>query len=261
MNGIFSFTYDRPFVLFSASHLLTLAVVLALWVAVPLLLRAVKSEDGRTRVRWILAGIMFLQHLSWHVWRLAAGQFDVKLHLPLELCAVTNFVCIVMLLTRKKTWYEVAYFWALAGAMEAIVTPDTRFAFPHFEYVQTYVHHGMLILSVLYMTVVERFRPTLRSLGKVAIITNCYLVVIFIFNALIGSNYVFINRVPDFDTLVNVIVQVTGPWPWYVLGMEVVGAVSCVVVYAPFGLMDLIRKGRGPGGRPQPVAVSPGGTT
>lgn len=168
----------------------------------------------------------------------------MKLHLPLELCAITNVVCIVMLLTRKNTWYEVAYFWALAGAMQAIITPDTRFAFPHFEYVQTYVHHGLLILAVLYMTIVERYRPTWRSFAKVAVITNVYLVVIFIFNALIGSNNVFINRVPDFDTLVNVIVQVTGGWPWYVLGMEVVGAASCVLVYSPFAIMDAVAKRR-----------------
>ena len=255
MNGIFSFTYDRPFVLFSSSHLVTLAVVLAVWIAVPLLLRGVlREERGRTVFRWILAGVMFAQHLSWHIWRIAAGQFDVKLHLPLELCAITNFVCIVMLLTRKKTWYEVAYFWALAGAMQAIVTPDTRFAFPHFEYVQTYVHHGLLILAVLYMTVVERFRPTFRSFLKVAVITNAYLVVIFIFNVLIGSNYVFINRVPDFDTLVSVLVQVTGPWPWYVLGMEVVGAVSCLLVYSPFAIKDAITRGRG-----APAAALPSG--
>jgi hypothetical integral membrane protein (TIGR02206 family) len=240
--GIFSFTYDRPFVLFSTSHLLTLLAVVAVWVAVPLLLKGVHDEQGKRLVRWILAGIMFAQHVSWHLWRIAAHQFDVKVHLPLELCAITNFVCIVMLLTRRKTWYEVAYFWALAGAMQAIVTPDTRFAFPHFEFVQTYVHHGLLILAVLYMTIVERFRPTFRSFLKVAVITNAYLVVIFIFNMLIGSNYVFINRVPDFDTLVSVIVQVTGPWPWYVLGMEAVGAVSCLLVYSPFAIMDAVRR-------------------
>jgi hypothetical integral membrane protein (TIGR02206 family) len=245
VNGIFSFTYDHPFVLFSPSHLLTLLVVAAIWVAVPLLLRGTLDERGKNITRWVLAGIMFTQHLSWHLWRIAAHQFDVKVHLPLEFCAITNFVCIVMLLTRKKTWYEVAYFWALAGAMQAIVTPDTRFAFPHFEYFQTYVHHGLLILAVLYMTIVERFRPTFRSFLKVAIITNAYLVVIFFFNLLIGSNYVFINRVPDFDTLVNVLVQVTGPWPWYVLGMEVVGAVSCLLVYSPFAIMDAVVKRRG----------------
>ena len=242
MGGIFSFDYDQPFVLFSTSHLLTLVVVVALWVAVPLLMRQVKDERSKQSFRWILAGVMFAQHLSWHLWRIFAHQFDVKVHLPLELCAITNFVCIVMLLTRRKTWYEVAYFWALAGAMQAIVTPDTRFAFPHFEYVQTYVHHGLLILAVLYMTIVERYRPTWRSFAKAAVITNAYLVVIFFFNALIGSNYVFINRVPDFDTLVTVIVQVTGGWPWYVLGMEVVGAVCCLLVYSPFAIMDAVGK-------------------
>jgi hypothetical integral membrane protein (TIGR02206 family) len=188
--------------------------------------------------------MMFAQHLSWHLWRIIGGQFDIQKHLPLELCAITNFVCIVMLLTRRKTWYEVAYFWALAGAMQAIITPDTRFAFPHFEYVQTYIHHGLLILSVLSMTIVERFRPTFRSLLKVAVITNAYLIVIFFFNLLIGSNYVFINRAPDFDTLVNVLIQVFGPWPLYVLGMEVVGAVSCLIVYSPFVVMDMVAKHR-----------------
>jgi uncharacterized membrane protein YwaF len=186
VNGIFSFTYDHPFVLFSPSHLATLAVVLAVWVSVPLLLRGVlREERGRSIARWILAG--------------------------------------VMLLTRRKTW--------------------------------TYVHHGLLILAVLYMTIVERFRPTFRSFLKVAVITNGYLVVIFFFNVLVRSNYVFINRVPDFDTLVNVLVQVTGPWPWYVLGMEIVGAVTCLLVYAPFAVQDAVTNIRG---RRVPIASSTG---
>jgi hypothetical integral membrane protein (TIGR02206 family) len=242
---VFSFTYPHPFVLFGTSHLVTLAVVVAAWVIIPLLLRGVKDEKGRAAVRWILAGVMFAQHVSWHLWRILGGQFDVTMHLPLELCAITNFVCIVMLLTKNRTLYEVAYFWALAGAMQAIVTPDTRFAFPHFEYVQTYVHHGLLIFAVLYMTVVEKFRPTWRSLLKVAGITNAYLVVIFFFNLALGSNYVFVNRVPEFDTLVSVLVQVFGPWPWYVVGMELVGVVSCVLVYLPFAIIDLVKR-RGP---------------
>jgi uncharacterized membrane protein YwaF len=89
-----------------------------------------------------------------------------------------------------------------ADRMQAIITPDTRFAFPHFEYVQTCVHHGLL---------------------KVAVITNAYLVVIFFFNLL---------------------VQVFGPWPWYVLGMELVGAISCCLVFSPVALENALKRRR-----------------
>jgi hypothetical integral membrane protein (TIGR02206 family) len=51
-------------------------------------------------------------------------------------------------------------------------------------------------------------------------------------NAVLGSNYLFIAHKPDAQTLLDVL----GPWPWYILSMEVIGLVVFVLLYLPFWL-------------------------
>lgn len=53
-------------------------------------------------------------------------------------------------------------------------------------------------------------------------------------NALLGSNYMFIARKPDDPSLIDVL----GPWPWYILSLEAVGLAICFILYLPFAIKD-----------------------
>ena len=51
---------------------------------------------------------------------------------------------------------------------------------------------------------------------------------------LIGSNYLFIARKPDTASLIDVL----GPWPWYILSIEVMGVVVCLILYLLFAIRN-----------------------
>ncbi len=84
------------------------------------------------------------------------------------------------------------------------------------------------------MTVVEGYRPVLPSLLRVAVAIHLYMPPVFGLNLLLGSNYLFINRKPAEPTLLDYL----GPWPWYILGMEAVGLLTCLILYLPFAFAD-----------------------
>jgi hypothetical integral membrane protein (TIGR02206 family) len=66
-----------------------------------------------------------------------------------------------MLITKNCLIYEFAYLIGIAGALQAVLTPDLgQYAFPHYRYFQVFISHGLIIISALYMTIVEGFRPT-----------------------------------------------------------------------------------------------------
>jgi hypothetical integral membrane protein (TIGR02206 family) len=67
---------------------------------------------------------------------------------------------------------------------------------------------------------------------------NAYLLLMVVVNHWLGSNYLYIARKPDTPTLLDLL----GPWPWYILGMEVVGAAIAGLLYLPFLIQDLVRK-------------------
>jgi hypothetical integral membrane protein (TIGR02206 family) len=85
------------------------------------------------------------------------------------------------------------------------------------------------------MVVVEKMRPTWKSLGRVMIWMNVYMLAVGGVNALLGSNYLFIARPPETASLIDLL----GPWPWYLLSLEGIGLVLFLLLYLPFAIRDL----------------------
>jgi hypothetical integral membrane protein (TIGR02206 family) len=84
------------------------------------------------------------------------------------------------------------------------------------------------------MTTVEGMRPTWKSVLRVAVISNIYMIVIFGVNMLIGSNYLFIAHKPVGPTVLDALPA----WPWYILYMEAMGFAIFLLLYLPFAIKD-----------------------
>ena len=224
-----------PFVLFSTSHLIAIGLIVLfnLWF---LTLRRDPDSQLIKKVRYIMAAVLIINEMVWHTWNLVTGQWTVQTMLPLHICSVFVFLCAFMLVTKNYRIYEFAYFLGIAGASQAILTPDLGiYDFPHFRYYQVFVSHGLIVSSAVYMTVVQRYRPTLKSLGRVLVWSNVYLLFVGIVNALIGSNYMFVAHKPETPSLIDML----GPWPWYILALEAIGFVLFFLLYLPFAIRDI----------------------
>ena len=159
--------------------------------------------------------------------------------LPLHLCSVLVFASAYMLLTRSYKVYEFAYFLGIAGALQALLTPDAGiYGYPHFRFFQVIISHGSIVTAAIYMTFVEGYRPYVSSLKRVFIWANIYMIVVFFLNQILGSNYLFIAHKPETASLIDVL----GPWPWYILVLEVIGIVMCLLLYLPYAIADMKRK-------------------
>jgi len=175
------------------------------------------------------------------LWRINIGVWDAGASLPLHLCGMGIVLAAFLVINRNYILYELVYFWGLGGAIQALLTPDIgAYGFPHYRFFQFFFSHGTLIFASLYMTWIGGMRPTHHSIWKVMGITNIYLVIIAGFNYVTGGNYLFICHKPVSGSIIDVL----GPWPWYILSLEVVAVISFYVYYSPFALTDLIRKVR-----------------
>jgi hypothetical integral membrane protein (TIGR02206 family) len=155
--------------------------------------------------------------------------------LPLHICSVLVFASAFMLFTRNYPIYEFAYFLGIGAAVQAILTPDLGiYGFPHFRFFQTFISHGGIFTAAIYMTFVEGLRPTWKSLLRVAAWGNVYMLVVTGINFLIGSNYMFTLHKPLTPSLLDVL----GPWPLYLVSLEVLAVVVCLLLYLPFAIHD-----------------------
>ncbi len=180
--------------------------------------------------------MLLVNEAAWHIWNLVTGQWTVQTMLPLHLCSVLVFLSAYMLLSGSYKIYELAYFLGIGGALQAILTPDLgMYAFPHFRYFQVFLSHGGIVTAAVFMTVVEGYRPTWKSLGRTIVYMNVYMLAVGAINALIGSNYLFIAHKPETASMIDLL----GPWPWYILALEGIGLVLFTLLYVPFAIRDL----------------------
>jgi hypothetical integral membrane protein (TIGR02206 family) len=223
-----------PFVLFSTQHL----IAIGLFMLVNLILilrRKTLTDQQRLRFRYAIAGLLIANEISWHAWNYFTGQWTVQTMLPLHLCSVFVFLSAIMLVTRSYRIYEFAYFLGIAGAIQPIFTPDLGiYSFPHLRYFQVFISHGSIVTAAVFMTVIEGYRPTWGSFGRAFLWTNVYMAIVGIVNGVIGSNYLFLARKPETASLIDVL----GPWPWYILSLEVIGLLFFTILYLPFALRD-----------------------
>jgi hypothetical integral membrane protein (TIGR02206 family) len=234
------FTKDytgTPFKFLGVAHIAALLFLVLL----NIFLQRYRSRDEATRkkVRIILAVLLWLDEASWHIWNIANGTWNVQEHLPLHACSILIWLAGFMLILKNYRIYEFVYFMGISGALQALMTPDIGiYGFPHFRFFQTFLSHGLLVTTAVYMTTVEGMRPTWRSIGRVFVTFNLYMVVVFFINKLIGSNYLYVAHKPVGPTLLDALPA----WPWYLLYMEGLGLVMFLLLYLPFAVMDWRKK-------------------
>ena len=235
MQQYFSNLYDGPpFELFGSGHLVSMAIVIGIIV---FLVRGWKThdEDSRRKARLWFAGSILIVETSWHVWHLVYGSWEIQRHLPLHTCSLGLWGSIYMLLARSYRFYEVFFFIGIAGGIQALITPNAGdFGLPHFRAIQTLASHALLVLAMVYMTAIEGFRPTWMSIARTMIFANVYMAFVTGVNLLVGGNYMYTLRKPDTASLLDLL----GPWPWYLVQAEFVALGLFILLYLPFALNE-----------------------
>lgn len=234
MLPYFSAHYSGPaFQYFGVAHLVALACLVLL----NLYLIRFRHASDRTKgtLRWILALLLVVNELAWHYWNYIHSLWTIQTMLPLHLCSALIWLAALMLMTKNYRIYEFTYFLGIGGAIQALMTPGLGiYGFPHFVFFQYFLSHGLLITSAIYMTVVEGFRPTWKSMVRVFIWVNIYMVIIYLVNNAIGSNYLMINYKPATPSLLDLLPA----WPVYILYMELIGVATMLLLYLPFAIKD-----------------------
>ena len=235
MSDFFTANYQgSPFELFGTMHLAGLGALVMLNLFLIPFRNA--SDGAKATVRWLLALILVGNEVAWHYWNYVYGTWTIQTMLPLHLCSLLVWTGAFMLMTKNYRVYEFMYFMGIAGAIQALATPGIGiYGFPHFVFFQYFLSHGLIITSAIYMTVVEGFRPTLKSILRVALWMNIYVVIIYFVNTAIGSNYLMINEKPATPSLLDLLPD----WPVYILYLELIGIISVVLLYFPFAAKDL----------------------
>lgn len=232
MESFFNAYVEQGFTAFSPPHLVALIGFIGLATGLYFSRNWWKEGKRSKYGRLLLAALLLVCEIALNIWYVQQNVFQVQDTLPLELCSISMYLCTLMLFFRSRLLFQIAYFAGIGGALQALLTPVLGYPFPHFRFLQFFIAHSAIILSVLYMVWVEKFRPTLKSIARAMLFLNIAIIPVGLVNYWTGGNYMFLARKPDSASLLDLL----GPYPWYLLSMEVVALVLFFLLYLPFGI-------------------------
>jgi hypothetical integral membrane protein (TIGR02206 family) len=219
----------RPFIFFGPAHLGVLAVTVLTAVGLVWLVR--HHPRAAPGVRFGLAALL----LVLMVWTLISERLagtpwsDLA---PLHLCDLAIFVGLFALVTRAPLACEVLYFWACAGTLLAIITPDVSVGFPHPRFLSYFALHGGVVVSAVLVVWGLGRPPRSGAVWRVLLLTNAYAALMGVVNLVFGTNFLFLCAKPANPTLLDWF----GPWPVYILVAEAVALALFTLLALPFRL-------------------------
>ena len=148
--------------------------------------------------------------------------------LPFNMCNYTLILAAFMMIFRSKKIFNLIYFWSI-GAILAIATPDIRIAFPNYSNISFFVTHYYIYFAVFYALKYFKFIIIFDALKKSFIYINGIMLILFPLNFLLDTNYMFLKHKPISSPM-----DFLGPWPYYIISLEVVMIVLFTLMYLPF---------------------------
>jgi hypothetical integral membrane protein (TIGR02206 family) len=230
---------ERTFQPYGAAHLTAILLTIAVPFVLAAIVRQTKSQLVERAVVFSLSVLLILNYVSYMMRVRQFGAVSWQQILPLQLCDWGMVVVIVAMLSGNQRWFEVAYFWGIGGTLQAVLTPNLRYGFPDFRFISFFVAHSGIIVGVIFLMLVRRYRPYPMSILRTFAWTELYFVITFMADALTGFNYGFLLHKPEAFSILSFL----SDWrPLYLLQMHLLAWVFFVVLYLPFLTADLVRQ-------------------
>lgn len=234
---------SQPFELFGLAHFAALIAAVVLGAAFFLLMRSSVKESIKQAACsglgfLLLLGVAADPVLRWLRYKSVAQLLDVSL--PLYLCDVVSIVLAVALIGKKQRWAEVGYFWGIAGTTQGLLTPTLEFTWTSPEYYAFFIQHAAVPIAALSLVFARGLAPQSGAWWRVVRWSWVYMGTVFLINKTMGAmtflnldrepNYGFLNRKPDVASLFDIM----GPWPWYLLTVQVIAFTLYFLLDLPF---------------------------
>jgi hypothetical integral membrane protein (TIGR02206 family) len=189
-----------------------------------------------------LAVVLVGEQVSWQIQFLIHDDWNRFNSLPFDLCDFTCFVAAVACWTQLPVFVELTWFWALAGTLQAIITPDEYTPFPYLSFDNYVVEHLAIVIAACYLVIGLRNYPRPGAFKRVFVITLAYAGLCAIIDAATGGDYLYLRHPPPSSSLLNLL----GPWPWYIVSSTGIALVAFVVLNLPFRSTSSERRSANP---------------
>ncbi len=136
------------------------------------------------------------------------------------------------LFVKNKTLFEILFYTTIFAAVRALITPDLFNNFPHYNFIRFFALHLTMLLAIFFIAMRYEFRLTWISVIKSWFAFLVYAVMIFFYNIITDSNYLYLGKRTVFKTELDYL----GPYPYYFI-------TAAVLMFGLFAVIHLIYSG------------------
>ena len=197
---------DQVFHGLDISHIIALLVIA---LVVTLLLRYMKRMPKKQadHIIQIAAIVLPLVELIRVLWLIMVGQTDWVRLLPLQLCGTQIFYIPLAVFTKNMAIKEFTCSTALLGGIVALLCPSGiagYYPLLHFQTLQSFTLHAILLFVPLAMMYVQGFRPNIKNMPNVMGILVLTASVAGVVDACFNVNYMCLRTPPEGTPLVDI---------------------------------------------------------
>ncbi|MDA8854178.1 TIGR02206 family membrane protein [Gammaproteobacteria bacterium] len=229
-----------PFILFGNIHIVTMAIIVLVAVFLPLVCKN-QSTSNKSLISKVIAFII-LSHVIISPYKdlyLLQNPYNWREILPIHMCDLSEIFLAAFLLGGPKILYKCAFFWGLAGASMAIITPDIPVI--DLDYAFFMIGHGMIVIGVMYATISLGNRPYAKDILTVSLITAFVLLpIVYLINLILGepANYWYLIAKPAGASLMDAFPEP----PYHLLITTPLAIVTFYLIYIPYAIKDKLAK-------------------
>lgn len=216
------------FRLFGVTHFGILAAVPLIAFGLARLVRTRPSTGSL--IRRSLGWFLIVNEIVWYSYRYSTEGFRFPEGLPLQLCDAMVWLTAAALLSLNAWVFETAYLVGIAGAGMALLTPDLWAPLLSYPSIYFFVAHGAIVAGLLFLIWSGLMRLRKGCVWRALIAVNIFAIAVGGFNAIFGTNYMYLCRKPQGASLLDWL----GPWPVYLLAGEVAALLLFWLLWLPF---------------------------
>ena len=231
---------EQEFAIFTFAHFAPIVLMLGVLFLIYRKREWIRNFKHEETLRYILAFALIISDMSYY-WRLVGMPSlgaNAMENLPIGVCGWTVIFCSFMVVGKKQSLFDIAYFWLLSGSLFALITPTPlNFTGPtRFRYYQFWAEHTLGYIAIFYMIFVHGMRPTAKSAIRSYVALAIFAVIAYNVNTMIpGANYLYMARPESAPSVLDILP------PNFAMRLSIMAAVITLMfglAYLPWFLKD-----------------------
>lgn len=185
------------------------------------------KESTKRKVLITVVTIMAISQITYFATRIGYGIFDYKIHLPLHLCFISNYIFIYAIFFNKQKLLKLTYFLSFIGPIPAILWPELTSCFDNFEFYEYLTSHYIFLSASVFNYFAYNYKIEKIDFIKVAVLINGLIFAMLPFNIAFDMNYIFSTEIPQIVIDVYPFLEHLNP----LLVIEITGLTIAFIIY------------------------------